>query len=85
MQKCGKLRRKSVAIATKTFGREKKRAYDADAICATKNRGKVRRTFGNSHPLLKPKTLRRTFIDIATPPVGFKKKNLHETLDLISA
>jgi hypothetical protein len=34
-QKCGKLRRKSVAIATKNFGREK--IYDADAICAMQN------------------------------------------------
>jgi hypothetical protein len=52
-QNCGKLRRKSVAIATKTFGREK--IYDADAICAMQNRGKVRRTFVDISTLGKKK------------------------------
>jgi hypothetical protein len=34
-----KLRRKSVAIVMKMFGREK--TYDADAICVMQNHGKV--------------------------------------------
>jgi len=34
-KKCGKLRRKFMAIAMKRFGREK--SYDADPICAMKN------------------------------------------------
>jgi hypothetical protein len=53
-----------MAIATQMFGREK--IYDADAICATQNHGKVR----------------QTFIDIATLPLGLKKKMETEKMDV---
>jgi hypothetical protein len=81
-QNCGKLQRKSVAIVTKTFGRDK--IYNADAICGTQNHGKVRRNFFDIATLGPKKfiSLQRTIVDIATLPLSLKKKKLNDKLDV---
>jgi hypothetical protein len=54
----------------------KDKTYNADAICAMQNHGKVRQTFIAIATLVQKKkfALRQTIIDIATLPLSLKKK-----------